>query len=410
MKVDVESQSTLKGTQLAWARLGWVVVALTMFVAIIASWPPYLRLLNTVCETCPLTPAYVETLLADGISAEQWVVSIIIPSIMVYLGWMGMGVVIFLLKSNDRRALLFSALIIMIGASFGGTIGLLANHVPAWVWPSNIINTLSFPCLVGLIYLFPNNKFQPRSLGWLLLVQTVLFIPIPIENLNFPIAYNFVMTISMVIFCLLAPVYRYRRIMTLTERQQTKWVIFGIVLAMVGIATTITIVASNSAACENPNLFCDMVQNIGYSLSPLMIPIFIGIGILRSRLWDIDLLIRRTLVYTVLTATLALVYFGLVILLERTLSSLVGSSGQVATVISTLAIFILFTPLRRRVQEAIDRRFYRRKYNAEKALAEFAATARAETDLEALSAQVVSIVQHTMQPEQVSLWLKGSNR
>src|SRR3990172_5250360 len=325
MKVDVETQSTLKGTQLAWARLGWVVVALTMFVAIIASWPPYLWLLNTVCETCPLTPAYVATLLASGVSTTQWEIFIIIPAIMVYLGWMGMGVVIFLLKSNDRRALLFSALIIMIGASFGGTIGLLANHVPAWVWPSNIINTLSFPCLVGLIYLFPNNKFQPRSLGWLLLVQTVLFIPIPIENLNFPIAYNFVMTISMVIFCLLAPVYRYRRIMTLTERQQTKWVIFGIVLAMVGIATTSTIVASDSAACENPNLFCDTVQNIGYSLSPLMIPIFIGIGILRSRLWDIDLLIRRTLVYTVLTATLALVYFGLVILLERTLSSLVGA-------------------------------------------------------------------------------------
>ncbi|HLA99450.1 MAG TPA: hypothetical protein VJL34_13435, partial [Anaerolineales bacterium] len=89
------------------------------------------------------------------------------------------------------------------------------------------------------------------------------------------------------------------------------------------------------------------------------------------------------------------------------LSSLVGSSGQVATVISTLAIFILFTPLRRRVQDFIDRRFYRRKYNAEHALAQFASAARNETDLEALTAQVVSIVQNTMQPEQVSLWLRG---
>jgi len=90
--------------------------------------------------------------------------------------------------------------------------------------------------------------------------------------------------------------------------------------------------------------------------------------------------------------------------------SLVGSSGQVVTVISTLAIAALFTPLRRRVQDFIDRRFYRQKYNAEQALAEFAATARAETDLDALTAQVVSIVQHTMQPEQVSLWLRGDEK
>ncbi|HLA97393.1 MAG TPA: hypothetical protein VJL34_02980, partial [Anaerolineales bacterium] len=137
-----------------------------------------------------------------------------------------------------------------------------------------------------------------------------------------------------------------------------------------------------------------------------LLPLCLAIAITRYRLFDIDVIIRRTLVYTVLTASLALVYFGLVILLERTLSSLVGSSGQVATVISTLAIFILFTPLRRRVQDFIDRRFYRRKYNAEKALAEFAAAARAETDLEALTAQVVEIVQNTMQPESLSLWLR----
>ena len=101
----------------------------------------------------------------------------------------------------------------------------------------------------------------------------------------------------------------------------------------------------------------------------LLLPVVTGIAILRYRLYDIDIVIRRTLLYAILTAMLALIYFGLVLALERALRSLVGSSGQVATVVSTLAIAALFTPLRRRVQEVIDRRFYRRKYNAALTLA-----------------------------------------
>jgi hypothetical protein len=137
-----------------------------------------------------------------------------------------------------------------------------------------------------------------------------------------------------------------------------------------------------------------------------LLPLSVALSILRYRLWDIDLLIRRTLVYGVLTALLALLYFGLVVLLEGVLRSLVGSSGQVATVISTLAIAALFNPLRRRIQDFIDRRFYRRKYDAEQALAAFAAAARNETDLEQLSRRLTSAIQETLQPEQVSLWIK----
>ncbi|HSF80901.1 MAG TPA: hypothetical protein VLA49_06685, partial [Anaerolineales bacterium] len=136
-------------------------------------------------------------------------------------------------------------------------------------------------------------------------------------------------------------------------------------------------------------------------------PFFLGIAIWRHQLFDIDLIIRRTLVYTVLTLLLSSIYFAGVISLQ----ALVGVIGKVegsqaAVVVSTLGIAALFTPLRRRVQDVIDRRFYRRKYNAEQALAQFAAAARDETDLETLTTQVVSIVQQTMQPEQVSLWLR----
>ena len=409
MSIDTESQYILKGRPLAWARLAWMVIALAMFGVVIASWPPYIRLLNTICETCRMTSVYAETLQASGVSVEQWAIFQIIPNIIVFLGWMGMGTVIFLVKSNDRRALLFSALLIIIGASFGGTIGLLANHIPAWVWANNIINYASFPGLVALIYLFPNTAFKPRGLAWLLGVLCVLFIPIPFANLNFPIAYNFVITLSFVISCIVVPVYRYRRVMTFTERQQTKWVIFGIVLAMAGIATTIALVISGPEPCDRPTLYCDVVQGIGYSLSPLMIPIFIGIGILRSRLWDIDVIIRRTLQYSLLSGLLALAYFGLIIVLQSLFTAITGQQqNELVTVLSTLAIATLFLPLRRRVQDFIDRRFYRKKYDAQQVLAAFAITARDETDLDALTWELQRVVQETMQPEGVSVWLKLS--
>ncbi|UCH60813.1 MAG: hypothetical protein JSV61_04855 [Anaerolineales bacterium] len=202
--------------------------------------------------------------------------------------------------------------------------------------------------------------------------------------------------------CTLSLILRYRRA-TLTERQQIKWLAYA--AGLIGLVVGLMLVLS-------PILDLMQIAEIWFNLIWITlvtsIPVSIGLAILRYRLYDIDLIIRRTLVYTVLTATLGLVYFGMVILLEGVLRSLVGSSGQVATVVSTLAIAALFTPLRRRVQDTIDRRFYRRKYNAEQALAGFAAASRNETDLEALSAQVVNIVQNTMQPDQVSLWLKVS--
>lgn len=139
-------------------------------------------------------------------------------------------------------------------------------------------------------------------------------------------------------------------------------------------------------------------------------PAAIGIAVLRCRLYEIDLVINRTLVYGALTATLALVYFGSVVGLQRLLSPVVGDSNQLAVVASTLLIAALFGPLRRRVQSFIDRRFYRRKYDARKTLEAFSARLRGVSDLDGLNAELLAVVRETIQPAHASLWLRGPNK
>ncbi len=142
-------------------------------------------------------------------------------------------------------------------------------------------------------------------------------------------------------------------------------------------------------------------------VSSLGIPVMglgLAIAVLRYRLFDIGVIIRRTTAYAILTALLALVYFGSVVVLQQFLTPLTGDSAP-AVVLSTLLIAALFLPLRRRVQDLIDRRFFRQKYDVEKTLAAFAATVRNETDLDALTAELVRVIQETMQPEFASVWL-----
>jgi hypothetical protein len=149
-----------------------------------------------------------------------------------------------------------------------------------------------------------------------------------------------------------------------------------------------------------------LLLGISIVLTALSItPVTVMVSILQYRLWDIDLIIRRTLSYAILSGLLGLIYFGGVVGLQAIFSMLTEQNSTISIILSTLAIAALFTPVRIRVQDFIDRRFYRKKYDAEQALAQFAAAARDEVDMERLTLALLGVVEETMQPEQVSLWL-----
>jgi hypothetical protein len=182
------------------------------------------------------------------------------------------------------------------------------------------------------------------------------------------------------------------------QRQQIKWLVY---VAVVGIGLIILLLSLSPSGSP--------LLNYVVISFPILQAAAIAIAILRYRLFDIDVIIRRTLQYAILTGLLALVYFGLVVLLQGLFSEVGGQSG-LFTVLSTLAVAALFSPLRRRVQRFIDRRFYRRKYDAEQALARFAATTQDEVEMEGLTAAMLGVVEETVQPEHLSLWLAPGQR
>jgi hypothetical protein len=187
-----------------------------------------------------------------------------------------------------------------------------------------------------------------------------------------------------------------------------KWFIFGFAVYAVTFVPTVplTNILLDPTISQTQLLQGIFTYAFFFLIGMLALPLSIGFSILRYRLWDIDVIIRRTLIYSLLTAMLALVYFGSIIALQQVFRGFTGQASDLAIIISTLAIAALFNPLRRRVQNIIDRRFYRGKYDAQQVLARFAATARDEMELDKLTGELVSVVNDTMRPASVSLWLK----
>ena len=328
--------------------------------------------------------------------------------------WCGIGFLIFWRKSDDRLALLAAFFLVMYYITSPGnpSLSTLESAYPLLTLPFTLLSFLGQISLGVFLLLFPNGRLVPRWMGLILpfyilytFFSTFPSSTSPFDTSNWPGWLNLLVVLGLFVPIILAQIYRYRRFSTPIQRQQTKWVIFGVTTAL-GVTVGLIFIGFLIPSLIN-SLFWNEVWIIIFPTASLLIPVSIGFSIMRYRLYDIDRLINRTLVYGTLTATLALVYVGLIFALQYLLQGIINQNNDVAIVISTLVIAALFQPLRHRLQWFIDRRFYRRKYDAAKTLEAFSATLRNEVDLNQLREELIAIVQETMQPVHVSLWLRS---
>src|SRR5215204_2235299 len=299
--------------------------------------------------------------------------------------------------------------------------GEAAAWLTSWLWVPQLGS------VVFVVLLFPDSRLPSRGWRWFAWLSVLLVLmgavlaalspgPIsvglgPVRNpLGVESLPSFIQVVERVVNTLLFAAVislfvRLRRARGL-ERQQIKWFVYATALTICGGILTYPV----SEAIGS--VWLKWIGFVPFILGVMAIPISMGIAILRYRLYDIDILINRTLVYGSLTAMLAVVYFGGVATTQSIFRALTGQEQQpqLAVVVSTLVIAALFSPLRRRIQGFIDRRFYRRNYDARRTLEAFSAKLKDETDLAALREDLVSVIGETMQPTHVSLWLRPDHR
>jgi len=422
-RLDVHngSQTRLRGRRLFIARAGWIVLTLLVLTLNAISIPRADALLQAVCQPgalciSGLTPADLRQLQQLGLSPGFLAAYQIGWDVGTTLIYTALAALIFWRRSVDRMALFCAYMLVLFGgATYTGLLDIgLRTVTPAWYWLVGGLELLAQVSVPTFFLLFPSGRFVPRWTQWSVLVY-VLY---EVWYVFLSTAYLGQLTgVSSLVFAVLIlglvglQIYRYRRVSTFRERQQTKWVVFGLAVALGGFALFLIIV-NLFHPLKSPNLSEAGVllpTTVTYGLL-LFIPISIAFAILRSRLYDIDTIINKALVYGSLTGLLAAVYAALIIGLQALVRGLTNQDSNVAIVISTLAIAALFQPLRRRLQNLIDRRFYRRKYDAVRTLEAFSATLRNEVDLATLSEHLVAVVQETMQPTHVSLWLRQPSR
>ena len=402
----------LHGRRLVLARVSWIAVTMTLVILNIIALP------DIYVAYFKITPQVLQELHRLGLSPTFYGILLTVENAPFQLVSLVLGLLLFLRRSDDRMVLFCAFALVTFGNALplynfnnGSLVPSLATNAVLRV-VALVLFATGEASLVIFFYLFPSGQFAPRWTRWCALVVAafwlaVVFFPTLPSNAGGPATYMIPLAL---LSAVVAQVYRYGRVSTPRERQQTKWALFGFALAILLLVVNIPIGFLVPSSIQNDPVFGNLNPIFGVALP--LIPIFLAIAVLRSRLWDIDTLINKALVYGLLTSLLGALYAGLIIGLEN----LVGLFSQQAAgmspvlIVSTLVIYVLFNPVRKRIQNTIDRRFYRKKYDAVKALAAFSATLRNEVDLATLSEHLQAVVQETMEPTHTSLWFVKSQK
>ncbi len=419
---DARTPPHLHGYWLAMARMMWLIITCLILGLFFAGIPGRFDQLVSTADK--------RSLFELGLSANFYAVGLIVLNLIFVLAHHIIAVVIFWRRADDWMALFVAFVLVTNGAIIPLSLMYTPGSVPPMgFYPAILVTYIGLVSSVTLLYLFPNGRFVPRgtsllAITWAILTLFAIFLPNSIFSLStWPIWLQILVLLIWPGAGLFAQVYRYFNVSSPIQRQQTKWALLGLTAATLGpLAYFLPFVILPSLSGPMiPNIlyqrvgasfftFSFLVRLSGLTLLTfilLLFPLSLAIAILRYHLWDIDILINRALVYGGLTGALGLIYMGSVVLLQNIFRVLTGQDSQLAIIVSTLAIAALFNPLRHRLQILIDRRFYRYKYDASQTLAAFSATLRDEVDLNRLTDQLLAVVEETMQPEDVSLWLRS---
>jgi hypothetical protein len=394
-------------------RVVWLVVFILTLGLFFASIPTYYDSLIKLTDL-GIKPATLRSNLeALGVSIDFYATYLLSLGVTSMMVWCAVGAVIFWSRPDDWMAVFTSLGLILFGSFTLDDVPIVLAERYSTLWlPVHLMAFFGSVSFLLFFLLFPNGRFVPRWTRWILIFYAVhevayYFFPNSVLNTDrsFPILDLMIILISWCIG-MGSQVYRYRRVSGPIQRQQTKWVVLGIVSAVLGAIGFASPLYSVPTFDQFGSPFT-FVLEAGLTGSLLLIPLSIGVALVHDRLWDVDIIINRTLIYGALTVSLTLLYFGGIAVLQRVFVVLTDQKSTLAVVASTLLIAALFNPLRRRIRAFIDRRFYRSKYNARKTLEAFSTKLRDETDLDALSDDLVGVVRETMQPAHVSLWLRS---
>ena len=388
------------------ARIAWFILAGVTFLLLIAAFPGYIA-------GFPYGSASVMQASTELIFATQVISSL--ASLGAALLSIGLAVLLFTRRPQDSMALFISYYLLLYALVMTG---LLEAFMSYWGYSQeialNIQTVFATVPTVILLCIFPTGRLVPAWTKWLIAGSGFIILMIlirPDENLTaFSSPFTQIIGVALGIILILgiyAQVYRYRNTSSLLERKQTKWVLAGLIIwvAYLAVSSVPWLIVQNLPP-DQPMPWWVPITSVSWWLSLMILPLSLSVAVLRFRLFDIDLIIRKTLIYGALTITLVLVYFGGVVLMQAVFTAISGGQSPIAIVISTLIIAALFSPLRNRIQSDIDRRFFRSNYNARQAVDEFAIRVRDETDLETLCDELIGVANETIHPGFVSLWLR----
>ena len=414
-----ETETRIPKRWLTPLRLVWIGCAIFLFaIYFVALGPQYNELqqicLTEECRVLTINPDELQILQQFGMTMKSYALAQMLLEGYLVAMFSGLALLVFWLRSDSWVGYIISLALLFLGLIFFAEESrTFVRLYPNLLWLSDILASIAVGLFILLLYLFPDGQFAPRWLRWATVVMIVALLLDPFVNQSGQRAFSGTMVLIVIFLVgallgLFSQIYRYRSVSTPTQRQQTKWVLFGFLSMFIGMFFW-AIFAEIAPLSPGVSRLIFYLSLLPQYILITVFPITIVMSMMRYRLWDIDLVIRRTLQYAILTVLLAITYFGAVVLLQGIVGLLTGSTNvPVVTVLTTLLIAALFNPLRKRVQMFIDRRFYRKKYDAQQVLAQFAQTARDETDIEMLTAELLHVIQETIQPEDVSIWMNPS--